>query len=104
MSYGNIGFGSGHDARRINPTGAREPNPDMVAEKRRIQNMMSDLAHVTPTGEFVTYAPEPFGDKIRMIKKDLDDGGQGAAQAQHHNRSMTAMLMEDERRRQGLAG
>jgi hypothetical protein len=103
MSYGNAGFGPGHDRALANPTLARMRDPRLVAERQRIKDFMSDMAHVTPTGELVTYAPEPFGDKIRMLTKNLDDGGQGAAQANTHNRNLAAMLLEDDRLRRGLA-
>jgi hypothetical protein len=104
MAYGNTGFGPGYQRALANPTIARVPDPGLVAERQRLKNFMSDMAHVTPTGELVTYAPEPFGDKVRMLKKDLDDGGQAASQASTHNRGMAAILLEDQRRRQGLPG
>lgn len=81
MAYGNLGgywgtHGRNHEeaaaARRLEqPALGRVPDPAVVAEKRRMQSMMSDLAHVTPTGELVTFAPEPFGDKIRMLQKEV---------------------------------
>jgi hypothetical protein len=101
MSYGNVGYGPGHERAMANPTIARVPDPGLVAERQRIKNMMSDMAHVTPTGDLVTYAPEPFGDKIRMLTKDLSKD-EGAAQTMAHNRQMTGMFLEDDRLRRGL--
>jgi hypothetical protein len=59
------------DRAMESPAMGRTADPALVAERKRIQGMMADLAHVTPTGELVTFASEPFGDKIRMLSRQV---------------------------------
>jgi hypothetical protein len=104
VSYGNMGFGAGHDRRMANPTYGRTADPMVKELMRRARGFTQDTAHVNPAGELVMYEMDPFGGQIRQLKKDLDDGGKGAAQVMDHNRGMTAIFLEDQRRRQGLPG
>lgn len=81
MAYGNINY-MGPELTRARGMGGvyggSAMDPEQEARKAQLQQIkdyMRDMTHITPTGELVTYAPDPNGAQIRRLSKELKGDG-----------------------------